>query len=641
LRHPGEAELPKKVTIEKGDTLCGIAMREGFLNCDPIRSANPELKTRPIKVGDVVVVPDPTSKISSHHTTDQIHKFIRKNTPPVSIRFVHGSKLKQYSHDTTLKLLNISNYVADEAGRQGGHAFPTGFGFDKLGDEDEDTFKVEVVDPVASGTIKVKLEALRPFYKPDNTIDHHDTFAGSADAADRRIDDLECQQVKAGQVAFRSRYLRLVVDKTDNNNGTDKQKLLATEMVDAGDPKVEILDQDVRGTYVVLGCRAASFKCTATTNIPLERGKFFDLAVRIMRGTPSGIIEKTVGGPGDNGIVKLADMRTRVQKFVRSCWAQAHLKPNLVLLQTMDLPSDMFSVADQTGLSARGNQLGSVIPGQIGFTIRIKRFGGGPNEVHVVAPFNVPAGSNPKKTAELIKTQVELIAGLSATVSPNPPETGNAVGSCDVLLSDTAGGRVTITNLTPLANQDQDQKILSVGLTLTINKRNSFQNYHVGHPEQRNLVKSLNTAGDIVIDVTVVEFIVGTGGFTVPENKTLIASRRPTVGVKNSIILPKESGDGTPNMRFALPHEIGHVLTDDGLHADALTELMQGGLLSQANAATMPATVKDSKRILEHDPDAENWNVFKQNPDGSVGSLHTKLNATSHVLKVSKHLLHH
>jgi len=89
-----------------------------------------------------------------------------------------------------------------------------------------------------------------------------------------------------------------------------------------------------------------------------------------------------------------------------------------------------------------------------------------------------------------------------------------------------------------------------------------------------------------------------------------------------------------------LPHEIGHVLTDEGLHADALTELMQGGLLSQAIAATMPATVKDSKRILEHAPGAENWNVFKQNPDGSVGSLHTKLNATSHVLKISKHLLH-
>jgi hypothetical protein len=316
------------------------------------------------------------------------------------------------------------------------------------------------------------------------------------------------------------------------------------------------------------------------------------------------------------------------------------VKPNLVLLQTMDLPSDMITVADQTGVPARGNRVGSVSAGQVGFTILIKRFGGAPNETHVVGPIDVPAGSSPNNTAALIKAQIELIAGLTATLSPNPPETGNAVGSCDLLINDTNRGRITITSMTSLANQDQDQKILAVGLTMTVNKRNSFADYHVGHPEQRNLVKSLNTPGDIVIDIQVVHTIVGTGGFTVPEHKFLNANRQPTSGVKNSIILPDQSADGSPNMRFALPHEIGHVLTDNGLHASALTELMQGGLLSQAIAATMPASVKDSKRIQEHDPIADNWGIFRQKADGSVDGVSTKFNATRHVNDVSKHLLH-
>src|SRR5262249_43990495 len=49
--------------------------------------------------------------------------------------------------DTTLTELNVSNYVTDQGGLQGNQKFPTEFGFHQFGHEDEDSFKVEVVDP--------------------------------------------------------------------------------------------------------------------------------------------------------------------------------------------------------------------------------------------------------------------------------------------------------------------------------------------------------------------------------------------------------------------------------------------------------------------------------------------------------------
>ncbi|HWB96345.1 MAG TPA: hypothetical protein VG672_06575, partial [Bryobacteraceae bacterium] len=484
--------MPTLVTARDGDTLCGIAMEKGFLNCDPLRAeaANAPFLTRALRAGDVVTVPDKAGK-TTNHTTSQIHRFVKKNSPPVSIRIVHGSPDKKYLEDDTVNTLNIANYVPDAGGLQGlrtaGNTFPTGFGFNRLGHEDLDSFKVEVVDPAASGTVHVKLEALRPFYRADGTIDHHDTFAGVADEADRRIDALECKQVTTGHVAFRSRYLRLVADKVDHIN--NDQYLLVTDMADVGDPKVEILDQNVRASYVVQSCNAASNKCQVTFTAEVNRGRAFDVAIRVMRAAPTGVIETVPGGPGDDGIVKLADFRKRMQTFVRRVWAQSHIKPNIVTLQTMDLPSDSITVSDGTGLPARGNQTGSAAPGQVGFTVSVQRFGGLASTVHVVAPFNIPAGSTPLQTANLIKARIDALPGLTATASINNPETGDPDGSCDVFIRDAQNGRITITNMN--ANQDQDQAVIATSLGMTIHFRNADDNYHVGHPEQRTLVKQL------------------------------------------------------------------------------------------------------------------------------------------------------
>jgi hypothetical protein len=631
--------LPKFVKAKKGDTLCGIAMNGGFLNCDPVRAANPQFDGRALAVDDVVLVPDITEKTTDHVTT-KIHTFVKRNTPPVSVRLVHGSKDKKYLDDFTSDVLNISNYVTDAGGLQGvRNDFPAGFGFDPKGDEDLDTFKVEVVDPAASGTVKVTLEALRSFYGADGLLDHHDTFKDSPDAADRKIEDLECQQVSPGHVGFRSRYLRLVVDKIDL---LGKQELLVTDMADAGDPRVEILDQNVRATYKVTSCKAAAFKCEVTFDATIDRGKTMDLAIRIMRATPKGKITPTPAdkmfdayndlGADDDGIIKMRDIRKRVQTFVRRCWAQSHIRPHIVRLHTQDFPPDSIAVADLTGKPAKGNQLGNALPGQVGFTLSVQRFGGTGNSVHPIAPFNIPAGSTPEQTANLIKQKIDAIPGLSATASINHPETGNPDGSCDVLISEASGGQVSVTLMN--GNQDEDQKVQAFTLGMTIQKRNNATNYHVGHPEQRNLVKSLNTPGDVVIDIQVVGVVPGTRGFTVPELKQLIVNRQPVSGVKNSIIMPSISTDSTVNNPFSFPHEIGHIMTDEGNHSTDPTQLMR----SRTDGAS--SAVGDSKRILEHQPDADNWEQTSQNADGSVNFGGTQaLNAVAQINIRSLHLL--
>jgi len=293
----------------------------------------------------------------------------------------------------------------------------------------------------------------------------------------------------------------------------------------------------------------------------------------------------------------------------------------------------MITVSDATGLPAKGNQLGTAIPGQVGFTLSVQRFGGLANSTHVIAPFNIPAGTTPENTAKLIKAKIEAFPGLTATPSINHPETGDPDGSCDLLISDAQGGRITITNMN--ANQDEDQKVLAVGLTMTVPFRNAADNYHVGGPQQRCIVKQLDTPGDVVLDIQVVDVVPGTRGFTVPERKTFITNRQPVSGVKNAIILPNISADSTTQNPFSLPHELGHILTDEGLHSSTVTELM-----NTPTSGTSSAFATDTKRLIEHAPNANNWQVQIQNADGSVGSQNTRLNATVHINTTSNHLLH-
>src|SRR5580704_1791505 len=101
--------MSKQVKARDGDSLCGIAIAYGFLDCTSLRAdpANSALLNRPLVKGDKVTVPDKQAKVMAK-PVDSKYQFTKKNSPPVSIRFVHGSKNKPFLQDATLTVLNVS-----------------------------------------------------------------------------------------------------------------------------------------------------------------------------------------------------------------------------------------------------------------------------------------------------------------------------------------------------------------------------------------------------------------------------------------------------------------------------------------------------------------------------------------------------
>lgn len=639
----------QKVVAQNGDTLCTLAIAAGYHDCLPLRAsaANAAFLNGRLKAGDVVTIPriNPGAHAGA---TNQVHRFQRR-TRVTGIRFVHGSPTLPFDQDPSLPELNISNYVTTEAGLSsaakphGSAAFPADAAFHQEAHVDSDAFKVEVLEsrPPAGGP-QVVLEARRPTYDAAGTLTGHTDFTG-ADLAARTLNSPTTRMTAR---RFRTPYLRLVIDAVDQA-ALPAQTLLVSDMVASGDRQVEILDHDVRATYIVHDCPApAASRCRVVAEVSLNRGRAALLSVKILRTAPSGVIENTAGGPGDNGVVTIANVRDRIQTHVRRHWAQAHVKFHTQRIQVVDPPSDILTVADATGLPAVGMNGTASGFGQVGFTVNVQRFGGAANSTHVIPPITYPSAANPgantpADTANLIAAAINAVPNLIARTSRNNPEVGNANPSIDILIRDLHGGRVTITNLSPAASQDMVQRIstASVGANgagvIFINFRNNFGNLHVGHPEQRALCKQLDTS-DRVFDIQVVNALRGgIRGFTVAELAEMDADRRPVTGMINQIIMPVISTDGTPNNPFSLPHEIGHILTDDEEHSLVTTELMRSG----TNGAS--SNVQDSKRIVEFTPTVNNWEIWIQNADAtrSISKQPTMLNAVSRVQTASGDLL--
>ena len=264
--------MPTKVTAKNGDCLCGIAVDAGFLNCEPLRALpeNSALLTRDLKDGDEVTVPDLVVE-DFPKAIDTKHTFKLKSSPPFNIRYVHGSPTLPYRDDSETTTLHVSNFVTNLGGADGLKPLPAVAGFNDNGHQDPDTFKVEVWDPSAGGSVNVKLEALKPGYTADPgsgklTATSFTPFT----EAGRKIDALVCDVVSAGtDNTYRSKYMRLVVDDQDFASVAG-QLLLVSDLADGlgtgaatDNDSVEILDQMVRATYIIERC-TGSPKCKVT-----------------------------------------------------------------------------------------------------------------------------------------------------------------------------------------------------------------------------------------------------------------------------------------------------------------------------------------------------------------------------------------
>ncbi len=590
-------------TAKSGDCLCNMAADAGFYNCQPLRdeTKNSALLDRPLQDGDEVTIPDVRPRTESV-STDAVHKFVIKTAPPVSMRFVHGSKDKHYLEDAEVPAagegLNVSTFVTTLGGANEKAKFPDAFEFHEEGHVDPATFKVEVVDPAAGGAVNVVLEAMKPVYKSDNvSVDHYETFDGAADAALRKIAALSCAQVRSA-VSHRSKYLRLVVDELDKSKAPE-QTLLVSDTADgtggAADA-VEILDQQVRARYEIVRCAGpATNKCTVTKQVQVGTDrKRVRIAVHVFKSP--------------NIAVQAQDVRRRVKKWFRRVYAQANIAPKLVgpEIEFIDPPANNMLVISQNS----GNSSTGVNAGGSQSTLSFDLFAGASAQANFTQDGSVKVSLTASQTPQSIGQAIKkaLPAGYQAEVFLNPTAFGAAQGSADVLIT-KAGSVVDIRNelmddtgaTVTVPRVDVDNVVISEGKG-TANEELDLNSLFSCTPEMRRIIRAAPGSGDR-IEFYVTGLLVkrtdpnpdrtsSTRGTSLRPASDLASDIQPQVPLKRSVLLASfvmEAGDGEP---FVMPHEAGHVLLDSGHAGDLLsgdpveTSALMFALVSAENSFT-------------------------------------------------------
>lgn len=557
--------MPTQVPAQDGDSLCTIAIGAGFLNCRPLRlvGANAGLLNRPLVAGDIVTIPD-VDPGGVDGGTDLRHVFVRENAPPVSIRLVHGSTNLPYLNDAETEILHISNHQTTRGGLDDEFTFPNGFGFNQHGHADPDTFKAEIVDPQgASPLTTVKLEALRRILRPDGSFGH-DVFP-AAERARRSRDPLECQAVSSG-VAFRSRYVRLVTDETDQA-ALPLQTLLVTDMTDQGDSTVEILEQAVRATYTLQNCPVALCQVSKTVPVGLTDAarpsritrphnsdaetkprNFVDMAIHILNTTPGQT------PPALNPVVTNPQAERRAHRWVRRIYAQAGLAPRLLrATRVVDPQSNLLAIAEPAGNPLRGGRT-AVGGGQIAFTIT------SPPLPPQAINFTTVAGDTPFATAQGIAALVA--APFTATPSQNPAGfTDPPSRQCaDVLITGPGGAVVTITG----ANSTDANQPVTVGAVNPAAIQGFPDNFLIGSVDQRTLLKNYDTGSDRIDIIVVGGLTSGNLGEAMMHGVSINANpaRHAIDSIRFSLFIVQAAMNAGDLNYDVLPHEMGHVLMD-------------------------------------------------------------------------------
>ncbi|MBM4349627.1 MAG: hypothetical protein FJ106_07055 [Deltaproteobacteria bacterium] len=620
----------QSVRANDGDCLCGIAARFGFVNCQRVRQvpANQPLLNRPLRNGDVVQVPTLERRTEGGRQVEERHVFRRRGIPAPMIRFVHGSRLTPCRLDHTLTFLNISNYVSNLGGRNGTNPFPPAFGFNVDGDEDPDAFKIEVVDPKAgSDSVNTTLEALKPRYRPDGSIDRdadgrevYEQFAAGDSDSNKRSIRVTCQKISnRNRTRLRSRYLRLVVDDKDfealsgnpvRTDGT-AQGLLVTDMADGNNgpnDRIEILDQRVRATYELRNCPAGAGqqKCRVVAELPFENiRRRIKLCVHVFK--------ESVGGANAANITE-QNVRLRTMKWFRRSYAQISMAPKLVPcregipeIEFIDPPADnMITISQEHGnpVSAAGG------PYQLTF-----RLGLPPGEVADAEAAATGAGLTaadarpnvtvtltngwtPEQVSGAIVTAVGALAGgIFRAQSFRNARAFTAVNrSYDVLITRTDNRRVMIENENLTAGAGITIDVARVN---TANVNGNLPANWVGlNPELRRLVREAPGTDDR-LDFYICREFNGFGGLGLIPHTDLGADYRPDSPMRYACFVMAAFNvmDGSDNYPWIYPHEAGHVLPDafhiDNASVHASTCLMWSQVLSQQHP------VDASKRIFD------------------------------------------
>jgi hypothetical protein len=554
--------MPNLVTAKDGDTLCTIAIAHGFLDCGPLRKEknNEMYLNRPLRAGECVTVPEAKVSVLAK-AADAMHKFFKKSAPPVSIRFVRGTAdEKNYMHDSPLTELQVSNHIPTKSGADGSRAFPAGFGFNADADADVDAFRVEVVDPAAGGSLRAKLEALRPVYDAKGAVKSYRTFEGTANAGMRKIDSLECKALGAAPKAFRSAYLRLVTDKEDREAAA-AQTILVTDCVDDGDEAVEILDQKIRATYEIPRCPGTGGKkCSVIAELPVGKDRWrVRVSIHILKDPATG-----------TAVAGTDATRKQVLKAVRQRYAQANLGVKILNIREVPAPANLFAIANPQGKLAVG-----------GGTITVKvKIDATEKTISIVSVHNDTPEATATKLADAINAcfaAAEPPLEANARVVPNPPREGEAIASADVLVGNPLNSAIV---LSVTASADLNHPV-EVGRMNNANLDMApWSMIHYGTLKNRVLVKNYDTGADR-IDVFVVANMSEAYGLGIPPLAHRAADLQPKENYQNTAFL-RQTSVTTDSLPFVFPHEFGHILMDAYHAASPSTELMFAG--GQANS---------------------------------------------------------
>lgn len=430
--------MPIIVPALPGDTLCNIAIRNGFVDCAPIRNdpanAGADFLTRDLRLGDLITVPDRADR-EDPASTERRTVFELIAAFPINLRFVHGSPDRPFRDDDTLTFLNVSNFRCDRAGNTGTTAFTAAFGFNANAHADLDTFKVEVCDPGAPAKIFPNLDALRPSLDPVGAVIGHERHPG-AEQGEHNI-PLECRRVSSG-TCHRSQYLRLVTDRTDSNSN-NLQLLMITDPADGANgvnDSIRILDHAVEASYRRTNCPAPAGqqKCTVRTRLRIgPRRKRLRIHVHCFNAA--------VGGGPMNGITE-PQIRQRILRHFGRIYAQAEISPKIEAVDFIDPPADnMLVISPNTGRRATG---GSTITFTLSQPPPAGPSAADPAVTVIIPP--TPGGLSPRQVADLVAVQVNTIAGFTATAFSVARSAAAPHGAGDVIVTRTDGARVAIIN---------------------------------------------------------------------------------------------------------------------------------------------------------------------------------------------------
>lgn len=604
------------VSAAEGDSFCSIAVACGFLDCTEVRAhdANAAIVGDQLSPGMRVYVPE-IAEAHDSAPTDNTHRYILAPAPFATIRFVHGSAHGTIPTDPDVPFLEASNYRTDRAGPNGTDPFgpPNSSAFHAPSDADPDAFKVEVRD-VRTGLaqLNVTLEALHPIYVLGMAIGTDSNWSTPAEAARRRLDLVVRRVTPMPDQRFRSSYLRLVVDESDKGaagSARARQTLLVTDD-QPNEEEVEILDQEVRATYILDRCpRPANVQCRTTRTIPVGNPAN-ERRIRLC----VGIIRQNVGDATGAGGVTVANVHHRVFRWVRRVYAQADCAPKVVPpgIRLLDPPErNMVTVSNISGARATGRTTAGASPSRMSFNLSVNRGGVVTNKPIAIAIPRAPnpaARLTPKAVADLLVAAIND-ADFTATAFENPPVLGRAANrrSADVIVRDATGaGRVTIDTV---RNTDAGASLRLAVVNLN-SVRDADLNELFGTMDERQIIRNFES-GDSPPD-RLDCFVVGRWqnfnlrGRSFPPSPELgndaagnyvgaVFEPPPEFRFVTIMSARSSSGrvmDGSNNLPYTFPHEAGHALMNM-FHSAPGSELMAGG------GTSVNAVLGGTKRICD------------------------------------------